>query len=107
MKTIIRFKQSVILTSSCFLIMVSTAAAADREAKQAKLDAACEQAREAKLAPMKKQFIEDCVKNEEQPDRESCEFFYSDFGAQSGNRAPLFYDLPECVKAFEYQNSQD
>jgi hypothetical protein len=33
--------------------------------------------------------------------------FYSDFGAQSGHRAPLFYDLPECVKAFEYQNSQD
>jgi hypothetical protein len=56
---------------------------------------------------MREQYIDECVKNEEQPDRESCEVFYSDFGAQSGHRAPLFYDLPECVKAFEYQNSQD
>ena len=35
----------------------------------------------------------------------ACEAFYSDFGAQSGNRAPLFYDLPECVEAFDFQNS--
>ena len=78
----------------------------DREQKQAELDAACEAAREKKLAPMREKFIEECVTNEEQPDRRSCEVFYSDFGAQSGNRAPLFYDLPECVEAFDYQNSQ-
>ncbi|NNK31789.1 MAG: hypothetical protein HKP02_09750, partial [Xanthomonadales bacterium] len=49
---------------------------------------------------------EECAKNREQPDRRSCEVFYSDFGAQSGNRAPLFYDLPECEAAFDFQNSQ-
>jgi hypothetical protein len=78
----------------------------DREQKQAELDAACEAAREKKLAPMREQYIDDCVENREQPDRQSCEAFYSDFGAQSGNRAPLFYDLPECVEAFDFQNSQ-
>lgn len=78
----------------------------DRDEKQAALDAACEAAREKKLAPMRKQYIEECVKNKEQPDRRSCEVFYADYGAQSGQRAPLFYDLPECVEAFEFQNSQ-
>jgi hypothetical protein len=77
-----------------------------RDQEQARLDAACEAAREQKLAPMRERYIEECVENKEQPDRRSCEVFYSDFGAQSGNRAPLFYDLPECVEAFEFQNSQ-
>jgi hypothetical protein len=88
--------------------LIATDAMADRkrDKKQAELDAACEQAREKKLAPMREQFVDECVKNKEQPDRKSCEFFYSDFGAQSGNRAPLFYDLPECVEAFDFQNSQ-
>ncbi len=90
------------------LLLVTTDGMADRnrDRKQAELDAACEAAREKKLAPMREQFIEECVKNKEQPDRRSCEVFYSDFGAQSGNRAPLFYDLPECVEAFDFQNSQ-
>ena len=76
-----------------------------RDQKQAELDAACEVAREKKLAPMRQQFVEECVKNEERPDRKSCEIFYSDFGSASRRRAPLFYDLPECVEAFEFLNS--
>ena len=98
----------VILLSSAFSLVVAMDATADRkrDQKQAKLDAACEQAREVKLAPMREKFIEDCVRNKEQPDRRSCEVFYADFGAQSGRRAPLFYDLPECVEAFDFQNSQ-
>ena len=89
-------------------VLQATESLADsaRDKKQAQLDAACEQAREKKLKPLRDRFIEECVANKEQPDRNSCETFYSDYGAQSGNRAPLFYDLPECVKAFEYQNSQ-
>lgn len=78
----------------------------DREQQQAKLDAACEAAREKKLAPLRKQFVEQCVRDGEQPDRNACEAYYSDYGAQSGDRAPLFYDLPECVKAFQYQQSE-
>lgn len=78
----------------------------DRERKQAELDAACEKAREKKLAPIREQLIEECVENKVRSNRESCEVFYSDFGAQSGDRAPLFFDLPECVEAFEFQSSQ-
>jgi len=89
-------------------IFTSVDAVADRnrDQEQARLDAVCEQAREKKLAPMRAQFVEECVQNKEQADRKACETFYADFGAQSGRRAPLFYDLPECVEAFEFQNSQ-
>lgn len=85
---------------------VVAARESDREAKQAQLDAACEQAREQHLAPLREEFIEECVREEQFSTREECETFYADYGAQSGKRAPLFYDLPECVEAFEHQNSQ-
>ena len=74
--------------------------------KQAELDQACEVAREKKLAPERKKYIEECVAKKQRPDRASCERFYADYGARSGNRAPLYYDLPECVKAFEYRRGQ-
>lgn len=76
--------------------------AEERAAKQAELDAACEAARQEKLAPLRAKYVEECVAKEQRPDRESCERFYADFGNRSGNRAPLFYDLPECVAAHEY-----
>jgi hypothetical protein len=101
-------RTSSIILIFLFLIITTVDAVADRkrDQKQAKLDAACEQVREKQLAPMRAQFVEECVQNKEQADRKACETFYADFGAQSGRRAPLFYDLPECVEAFEYQNSQ-
>lgn len=77
----------------------------DRQATQKTLDAECEAVRERKLAPERARFIEDCVARK-RSDRAACERFYSDYGAQSGNRAPLHYDLPACVKAFEFQRSQ-
>jgi hypothetical protein len=77
----------------------------DRATKQKELDNACEVAREKKLTPLREQYIEECV-DKWKKDRGYCERFYSDYGARMGNRAPLFYDLPECVAAFEYRNSQ-
>ena len=77
----------------------------DREKKQAELDARCEVARQEKLIPLREQYVEECVEKEQRPDRESCERFYADFGNQSGNRAALFYDLPECEEAFEFRRS--
>lgn len=77
--------------------------AADTSAQQAALDAACEQARERRLAPEREMYVEECVAKKQKKDRASCERFYSDHGAQAGNRAPLYYDLPECVEAFEFR----
>jgi len=75
----------------------------DFEARQAKLDQACEVARQEKLIPEKQKYIDECVAKKQRPDRASCERFYADYGNQSGNRAPLYYDLPECVEAHEHR----
>ena len=75
----------------------------ERAARQAELDAACEAAREAKLALLRAQYIEECVAKEQRQDRAACERFYADYGSRSGDRAPLFYDLPECVTAHNFR----
>ena len=89
------------------LILIGPALAKEsREDKQARLDGACEVARQTKLTPMRKGFVDECVANKELPNRKECERFYADYGNRMGGRAPLFYDLPECVTAFDFQQSQ-
>lgn len=100
--TIAKQWPATIVTAFLF-VSGSVSVSADTSSKQAELDTACERAREAKLAPMRDKYVEECVNKKQKPDRKSCEAFYADFGAQSGNRAPLFYDLPECVEAFEFR----
>lgn len=95
-------KYSIVLILTMALIN-PVLAKESREQKQAQLDGACEVARQKKLAPLRKQFVEECVANKELASRKECERFYSDYGARMGGRAPLFYDLPECVTAFNYQ----
>lgn len=78
---------------------------ADRKAKQAELDAKCESARQRKLAVLRAELVEECVEKKQRSDRAACERFYKDHGERTGSQDPLFYDLPECVKAFENQRS--
>jgi len=77
----------------------------DRKAKHAELDTSCEQARQRKIAPLREKVIRECVEKEQRPDRASCERFYADYGERTGSQDPLFYDLPECVKADDYRRS--
>lgn len=93
--------------SSCILALLIpsvVADEADRVRKQQQLDEACEVARENKLQPLRQQYVQECVEKSYR-DKAHCERFYSDYGARTGNRAPLFYDLPECMEAFRYRKS--
>jgi len=78
---------------------------AERQARQAELDAACEAARQKKIIVAKAKHVEECVEKKQRPDRAACERFYVDYGARAGTQPPLYYDLPECVKAHEYRTS--
>ena len=100
-------KKTQVFLSILLMLLVANPALAkeSRQDKQGRLDGACEVERQKKLAPMRKQFVEECVANKEFPNRKECERFYSDYGQRMGGRAPLFYDLPECVEAFEFQQS--
>ena len=78
----------------------------DRITRQAELDARCESARQAKLAEVRAELVEECVVKKERPDRAACERFYADYGQNTGpNRVRLFYDLPECVTADDFRRS--
>ena len=95
----------VVFCFSATVANVSSAASAERSERQAELDAACESARDAKLHTLRSGYVEECVRDEGK-ERTYCEKFYADHGAGTGNRGPMFYDLPECEAAFEYQKSQ-
>jgi hypothetical protein len=102
---IFKYGISAAVIALTLLVALPAHAGKHSDREQAKLDAACEAARESKLAPLRVGFIEECVEKKQRPDRAACERFYADYGNQSGSRAPLFYDLPDCVKAFEYSRN--
>lgn len=63
----------------------------------------CEAQREANIAPLREQAIEDCV-TKQRWDRERCESHNRTFGNARRNtngsmRPGMFWDLPVCVKA--------
>lgn len=94
-----------IQSSIIFIILFATSVYADdMKMKQQELDAACEAARQEKLAPLREKYIEKCVE-EQGKDREYCTRFYRDYGERSGDRPAFFYDLPECVEAWEFKRN--
>lgn len=87
------------------LAMPVAVLAADTEAAVQALEQKCEQAREAKLKPLRDAEIAKC-KNEQGKDPGYCERYWSDFGnamrLPNGTMRPrMFHDLPECVTALE------
>ena len=85
------------------LLTGSALAKESREAKQTRLDDACEVARQEKLAPLREGLVNRCIDAGEYASRKECEQEYASYGAHVGARQPLFYDLPECVEALEFQ----
>jgi hypothetical protein len=69
------------------------------------LEEQCEQAREAKLKPLRDAEIAQC-KTQNRNDPEYCERYFRDYGDASKNasgvmKPRLFDDLPECVAALK------
>lgn len=104
-----RLKQtSIMLLTGILLGLTITASASDdtRETRQAELDAACEAARNEQLIPLREEMVKTCVEKQEFDSQSECESYYSDYGERAGGRQPMFYDLPACVEAFEYAQSE-
>ncbi len=89
-------------------LLAALAAFAQSEAELKRLDELdrkCEAARAAKLAPIRAELIDRCVRIDKRP-RETCEREFARYGdTRATGRgkavAGLFYDLPECTEAFE------
>ena len=99
-------KNSLVLIISMLFATVGYCAesAVERSAKQAELDGICEAARKKALAPMKRDIFQECLTNGKE--EEVCQAEADGFNGARVGRGPLFYDLPECEAAFEYQKSQ-
>ncbi len=99
-----QFRSMVMLASG---LLCLPAWADDRQEKIDLLNALnrqCEQARAAKLAPIREQLVQDCVKDP-RASMQDCRGLYSHHGEPNINRMRgsfiqgLFYDLPECQNA--------
>ena len=79
----------------------------------------CEDAREARIAPLRQEAVDQCITDREsgrsgsrssRDAREHCERFYADFGqggtTQSGGfRQRMFHDIPECQAFYEAERA--
>lgn len=72
--------------------------------RQAELDRQCEAAREEKLAPIRAEIYDECV-NKQGKEPEYCRRYADGYDGTRIGGAPRFYELPECVAAFEYSKS--
>ena len=91
----------IVRNAPCFLTPV-VCSGSDDQGKQAELDAACESARLLALGPKRSDIYQECVDKF----KKSAAVCEKDADSYNGNRvgaSPLFYDLPECEAAFEYQ----
>lgn len=86
------------------LMMAASPQAEDREATQAALDRACELARQLHLIPERERLIRQCQADSGKL-RQDCERLYARYGERAGSRPALYYDLPVCQRAFDYQRS--
>lgn len=92
-----------------FLLPVSVLAQSESELQRyAELDGQCEAARARKLAPMRAEKVEACVRNQKRS-RADCESEFENFGnthgkAGGGAIGGMFYDLPQCVAAAAARN---
>lgn len=110
--SVIDMRKGACLTIVLPAILASTAAFG-AELSLEELRQRCEAAREAKLAPLREEAIQDCVSRPRSTrNRAQCEEFYRDFGQGGGTvdggfRAPMFIDVPECQAYFAEQDRQN
>lgn len=93
----------LVLLLGCTLSLPLLAAVEDRDAKQAKLDAACQQAQQQLIEQGKQQRIDACIK--EGGKAAKCQQEFASFGQREGNKRPALGDLPPCQQAEIYRKS--
>ena len=73
----------------------------ERAVHQAGLDQVCEKARAKKLYPLRLEIYNECL--DKGKDKTVCDLQAGDYNGDQVGRTSKFYDLPECVEAFEFR----
>jgi nanoRNase/pAp phosphatase (c-di-AMP/oligoRNAs hydrolase) len=103
---------SVRRTLAIMLTLAAGVPALSQAASLEVLEQRCQQAREAKIAPMREAAIKECATSQRSSRTlADCERIHTNFGqgggvVGGGFRAPMFIDLPECVEFFKAQDQQ-
>ena len=93
----------LVLLLGCALSLPLLAAVEDRDAKQAKLDAACQQAQQQLVEQGKQQRIDACIKAGGKAAK--CQQEFASFGQREGNKRPDLNNLVPCQQADAYRKS--
>ncbi|ASX12519.1 hypothetical protein [Aeromonas dhakensis] len=93
----------LVLLLGCALSLPLLAAVEDRDAKQAKLDAACQQAQQQLVEQGKQQRIDACIKAGGKAAK--CQQEFASFGQREGNKRPDLNNLAPCQQADDYRKS--
>ncbi|WP_421144284.1 hypothetical protein [Aeromonas dhakensis] len=93
----------LVLLLGCALSLPLLAAVEDRDAKQAKLDAACQQAQQQLVEQGKQQRIDGCIKAGGKAAK--CQQEFASFGQREGNKRPDLNNLAPCQQADDYRKS--
>ena len=108
-----RISKIVLLVSGIAMPLIGEASSIQELQKQ------CEDAREALIAPLRREAIDSCIADRQsgrsgsrssRDAREHCERFYADFGQGNATRAGgfqqrMFHDIPECQALYEAEQS--
>ena len=92
---------TLLLTFQSSLVMANKVSPA-RLKQQVLLDQQCEKDRQKSLAPRKREIYQECLKVFKKS-KKICEEEATVYNGKRINGAPLFYELPSCVKAFNYR----
>ncbi len=95
-------KNPLILTIVLMILYSSVSTAYSTKTELAKLDTACENARQKALAPRKEEIYQECL-TKFKKDKSVCQRQADAYNGNRINGAPMFYEFPACVKAFEFR----
>lgn len=95
----------IMLTVWVVFCTSASGAEGERAARQAELDRRCEAARDRALDPVRAGIYQECVEDQRK-DPGYCRRYADGYNGERVRGAPRFYELPECVEAFEFKRSQ-
>lgn len=96
----------IFIAIAFFAINSSIAQADATKNKQAKLDKACEAARQVALKPRKDEIYHECL-TKFKKSKLVCQQEAYVYNGNRINGAPMFYELPDCEKAFTYRKTSN
>ena len=97
--------RKIYIVIAIVLFSFNSSIAKATKSKQAKLDKSCEVARQIALKPRKDEIYHECL-TKFKKSKSVCQQEAEVYNGNRINGAPMFYELPDCEKAFTFRKNQ-